>query len=139
MYKRIVAAVDGSENSVRAAKDALKLARAFGSTIWLVHVYPHTSDLLGYSDFEKLVARRKAAGQKILDLAVQLTGDSKIEIIEELLEGPEAEAILSVAETQQADLIVMGTRGRGSLEGLLFGSVSRKVVQHAPCSVLVVR
>ena len=139
MYKHIVAAIDGSENSVRALKDALKLAEAFGSTVWLVHAYPQTSDLLGYSDFEKLVARRKAAGQKNLDLAVQLAGGSQIEIIEELLEGPEAEAILSVAETQKADLIVMGTRGRGSLEGLLFGSVSRKVVHHAPCSVLVVR
>ena len=139
MYKRIVAAVDGSENSIRALKHACDLAATYGSSIWLVHVYPHTSDLLGYDDFEKLVARRKSAGEKVLATAKKAMDKVSFPLTEELLEGPEAEAILSVAETQNADLIVIGTRGMGALEGLLFGSVGRKVVQHAHCSVLVVR
>lgn len=139
MYQRIVAAVDGSDNSIRAAKQALTLAETFGSVLWLVHAYPHTSDLLGYPEFDRLVSRRKRAGQKVLDQVRQALGDARVEIIEDLLEAPEAEAILNVAASQRADLIVLGTRGLGSIEGLLFGSVSRKVVHHAPCSVLVVR
>lgn len=139
MYQRIVIAVDGSDCSDRAVLQGFGLARTYGSTVWLVHAYPHTSDLLGYDEFDKLVSRRKAAGQKILDHSRTVAGESVIEIIDDLLEAPEADAIVKVAEAQKADLIVMGTRGRGAFEGMLFGSVSRKVVHHAPCSVLVVR
>jgi nucleotide-binding universal stress UspA family protein len=139
MYQRIVIAVDGSDCSDRAVLQGLGLARTFGSTVWMVHAYPHTSDLLGYDEFDKLVARRKAAGQKILDHSRAVASDAVTRIIDDLLEAPEAEAIIKVAEAQKADLIVMGTRGRGALEKMLFGSVSRKVLHLAPCSVLVVR
>ncbi|ASY65768.1 Universal stress protein UspA-related nucleotide-binding protein (plasmid) [Sinorhizobium sojae CCBAU 05684] len=53
--------------------------------------------------------------------------------------GDYAETILAVADEIGADLIVIGSRGLGGLRGLLIGSVSQKVVQHAPCSVVVVR
>ncbi len=53
--------------------------------------------------------------------------------------GDYAETILAVADEIAADLIVIGSRGLGALRGLLIGSVSQKVVQHAPCSVVVVR
>lgn len=139
MYQRILIAVDGSECSDRAVLQGIGLARTFGSTVWLVHAYPHTSDLLGYDEFDKLVARRKAAGQKILDHSRNVAGDTAVEIIDDLLEAPEAEAIANVAVAQKVDLIVMGTRGRGALEGMFFGSVSRKVLRLAPCSILVVR
>ena len=56
---------------------------------------------------------------------------------EELHEGPEAESILKVAESRKADLIVMGTRGLGMLKSYLVGSVSRKVIHHASCPVMV--
>lgn len=53
--------------------------------------------------------------------------------------GDYAETILAVADEIGADLIVIGSRGLGTWRGLLIGSVSQKVVQHAPCSVVVVR
>jgi nucleotide-binding universal stress UspA family protein len=46
---------------------------------------------------------------------------------------------MSVAEVRKADLIVLGTRGMSSLKGVIFGSVSNKVMHYAPCSVMVVR
>jgi nucleotide-binding universal stress UspA family protein len=58
---------------------------------------------------------------------------------EDLLEGPAAEAILSAAATRNSDLIVMGSRGMGSLKGMVFGSVSTRVAHYAPCPVMVVR
>ncbi len=139
MFKNIIAATDGSDHSNRAVEQAKQLAEHFGATLWLVHAYHHTSDLLGYEDFEKIVAQRKARGQVILDETRKLLENCSIKVEEELIEGPEAQAIINVANTRNADLIVIGTRGRGAIEGMLFGSVSTKVAQYAKCSVMVTR
>ena len=139
MFDNIVLAYDGSEYSIRALTYAKTIAERFEATLWLVHVFSHTSDLLGYEDFEKLTAKRKFAGQSVLDDARQKLNNTQLDIHEELLEGPEAESILSVAKNRQADLIVMGTRGFGSLKGLLLGSVSHKVLHYSSCPVMVVR
>ena len=139
MYAKILAAVDGSENSLRAVDHARAIAERFDATLILVHAYPHTSDLRGYADFARLVARRKKAGQAIIDRVRERLGDTPVTIQETLLEGPESDAILRVAESQAADLIVMGTRGLGALKGALLGSVSRKVLHYAACSVMVVK
>jgi len=138
MFNRIIVAIDGSEHSNRAVSCARELAELFGASLWLVHAYPQTSDLRSYEQFGKLIARRKRAGQSILDEARKTLDEINCEINEELLEGPEAEAILSVAEIQKIGLILMGTRGLGSLEGILMGSVSRKVTHHASCPVMLV-
>ncbi|NNG00863.1 MAG: universal stress protein [Desulfobacteraceae bacterium] len=139
MITQIMTAVDGSEYSLRAIDYAVDLTTRYNATLCVVHAYPHTSDLLGYDDFAKLVSRRKNAGQALLDkVRRQITG-TNITIVEELIEGPEAEAILKIAEASGIDLIVMGTRGLGSLKGILLGSVSRKVLHHAGCPVMVVR
>jgi nucleotide-binding universal stress UspA family protein len=139
MYKNIMVAVDGSEYSLRALDHAKALAVKFGAVLWLVHIFPHTSDLLGYQDFEKLFARRKSAGQVILDAARRQLGKVSVKVCEELEEGPDAESIISIAGKRQADLIVMGTRGLGAIKGLMLGSVSRKVIHTADCAVMVVR
>lgn len=139
MFKNIIVAVDGSEHSHRALEYAKGLVQCYGATLWLVHVFPQTSDLLGYDEYEKLIARRQAAGQTILDEARRQLGEITLDVHEELLEGPEAEAIINVAETRQVDLIIMGTRGLSTLTGLLLGSVSHKVIRHAHCPVMVVR
>lgn len=93
---------------------------------------------MGYTDYEKLFARRKTAAQAVLDDARQKLGRTSLVVNEDLPEGPEAESILRAAEKSKADLIVMGTRGLGALKGLLVGSVSRKVIHYASCPVMVV-
>lgn len=139
MFKEIIVAIDGSDHSHKALSYAKGLAEQAGATLRMVHAFPHTSDLLGYDDYEQLVARRESAGQTILDQARHQLGEVTFTVKEELMEEPAAEAILAVAKTRHADLIVMGTRGRSSLEGLLLGSVSQKVIHHAECPVMVVR
>ena len=138
MLKNILLAIDGSEYSNNALAYAANMAETYRATLWLVHVFPHTSDLLGYDDFEKLYAKRKCAGQIVLDEAKDLLGESTFEVREELLEGPEADSILNFAKNSHSDIIVMGTRGMGALKGLLLGSVSRKVLHFSACPVLVV-
>jgi nucleotide-binding universal stress UspA family protein len=138
MFNKIVLAVDGSEYSHRASEYAKSLAERYEADLFLIHVFSHTSDLLGYQDFEKLYSKRKSAGQAILDDAQKLLGSSTIKVHKELIEGSEAEAILTVTKKNQADLIVMGTRGFGAVKGLLIGSVSRKVIYLSACPVMVV-
>ncbi len=138
MFTSIVLAVDGSEYSLRALEYARSLALNYKASLWLVHVFSHTSDLLGYQDFEKLYAKRKSAGQAILDDALAKLSDADFEVHAELAEGSDAEAILTLAEKYEADLIVMGTRGFGAVKGLLVGSVSRKVIHLSQCPVMVV-
>ena len=138
MFKNIILAIDGSEYSHRALAYAKSVAERYEANLWLVHVFSHTSDLLGYQDFEKLYARRKSAGQAVVDDAQKILGSTTFKVHGELLEGSEAEAILTVAENHQADLIVMGTRGFGAVKGLLVGSVSRKVIYLSTCPVMVV-
>ena len=139
MFERIVVALDGSDHSHRALEHAKHLAECLDATLWLVHAFAHTSDLWGHDKFDELVTQRKTAGQDILDEARKTLGDTTFDVQEELLEGPAAEAILNVAEVRNADLIVLGTRGHGSLQGMLVGSVGNKVLQHAHCPVMLVR
>lgn len=139
MFKQIIVAIDGSEHSYKAMDHARSIAENMGASLRLVHAFPSTSDLLGHEQYDSLVARRTSAGQAILSEARRRLGETAVKVEEELLEEPAAEAILSAAETWKADLIVMGTRGLGSLRGLLVGSVSSKVIQHAHCPVMVVR
>ena len=141
MFKSIIAAVDGSEQSLLGLRHAGEMAVCFGGRVIMVHAYPHTTDLRDMVEYNALVARRKLAGQRVLDAAGKRMqeGAAAVEAEEELLEGPAAEAILAVAEARKADLIVMGTRGMGSLKGMVFGSVSTKVAHYAPCPVMLVR
>ncbi len=138
MFKNIVLAFDGSEYSDKALQRAKAIAERFDATLWLVHVFRNPSDVLGYSDFEKLFAKRKSAAQTVLDDARRKLGRTTFTVHEELKEGNETESILKVAENCAADLIVMGTRGLGTVKGFLVGSVSRKVIHYAGCSVMVV-
>lgn len=139
MFSSIVIGVDGSENSLKALMAAQQIAEKFRARLFIVHAFPHTSDLHDAERYEALVARRKSEGRKIIDRARELVADSNVEIEGELLEEPADEAILSVAGTRQADLIAIGTRGMGAVKSALFGSIATEVTHKAKCPVLVVR
>lgn len=139
MYASIIVALDGSKQSLLAIKHARAIAECFRSKLVLVHAFPHTFDLRDSIEYNNLVALRIKRGEEIIEAARKHLGPMSIEVDEELLEGPAAEAILSSAATRNSDLIVMGSRGMGSLKGMVFGSVSTKVAHYAPCPVMVVR
>ena len=139
MFKRILLGVDGSEHALRAAKLAGELARSMSADLYVVVCYDAVPDYLGEPYLQRAMAERLLASQEVLKPALDIIGDVPSGLHTEVLEGAPAEAILAVAETRQNDLIVMGTRGRGKLAGLLLGSQSQKVVSNAICPVLLVR
>ena len=139
MYASMIVALDGSEQSLLALEHARVIAECLKSKLILVHAFPHTFDLRDSREYNNLVALRTRAGQAIIETARKQLGKTSFEVEDDLLEGPAAEAILSVAAIRNSDLIVMGSRGMGSLKGMVFGSVSTKVSHYASCPVLVVR
>lgn len=139
MYASIIVALDGSEQSLLALKHARAIADCFKSKLILAHAFPRTSDLRDSIEYNNLVALRTKVGQTIIEAARKQLGQIELDVEEDLLEGPAADAILSAAAIRNCDLIVMGSRGLGSLKGMVFGSVSTKVSHYAPCPVMVVR
>jgi nucleotide-binding universal stress UspA family protein len=138
MFDCIVFATDGSDHARKALDYARNLADLHKSRVFIVHVYPNLSDFLGFKDYSDIATQRIANGEKILDEAAEALSSHGLTVETELLEGPTAEAILQVAEVRKADLIILGARGLGTLKGLLLGSVSHKVLQHASCPVLII-
>lgn len=140
MFNHILLAVDGSEHSLNAAQTASQLARSMNSAdLRIVVVYDSVPPLLGDPDFQVILNARLDETEKILQSAVKTVGEVPSTVSTETIAGDPAKAIIKIAETRKCDLIVMGSRGLGRLAGLVLGSVSQKVVSHAPCPVLIVR
>ena len=140
MFERILLAVDGSEHAMHAAQKAAALARAMKSDeLRVVVSYDMIPVYLGEPNMQIAITNRKGEAEEILNSAIKEIGDVPCEIHSELIEGDAATSIIEVAKTRKSDVIVMGSRGLGTLAGLLLGSTSQKVVSHAPCPVLIVR
>ena len=146
--KRILVAVDGSDNSTRAANFAIALAEKFNAELIIcltiqTPFYSFTQDGLAIpTDVLKdyMAAARESAKttvDKILDQARAAHVKAESAILENTFSI--VEAILNLAAARNVDLIVIGTRGRTGFKKLLMGSVSSGVVNHAHSPVLVVR
>lgn len=140
MFEKILLAVDGSEHALHAARTAAALARTVNAKEFrIVVAYDFIPPYLGEPNMQYAIDARMEEANAILNNAVKEVGELPCEIYTEMIEGSEAEAIVNVANTRNSDVIVMGSRGRGRLAGLLLGSTSQTVVAHAPCPVLIVR
>jgi nucleotide-binding universal stress UspA family protein len=140
MFEGILLAVDGSEHSLRSAKEAGDLARAMKSkVVRIVIAYDSIPRYLGEPNLQQAIDARIKEANAILQKAQDAVGKIPGEIHTELIEGPAAEAIINVAKTRDSTVIVMGSRGMSAIAELVLGSTSHKVVSHAPCPVLIIR
>lgn len=141
---------DGSANAGRALDVACGLAHALRARLVILHVQRrHGAEVMpeGLRGFERLEHMRvteadllRQAACRIVADAEQAARDRGVGEIETMVaEGDPGRTILDTAASRRADLIVLGSRGLGDLQGLLLGSVSHKVVNAAPCNCLVVR
>jgi nucleotide-binding universal stress UspA family protein len=137
---RIVVGVDGSDSSLGALRWAVDVARLTGAEIDAVQAWSHhaltyapgmrTPPMLASDD---LVADATAT----LDRACDALNERDVVVNRIVEEGPAARCLLQTA--QGADLLVVGSRGRGGFAGLLLGSVSQQCALHAPCPVVIIR
>jgi nucleotide-binding universal stress UspA family protein len=135
---RIVVGVDASDHAQRALRWARDEARLRDATLEIVHSYPPPEVLLlpamvSLPSDEELVA---AATQVIDEAVAEVGGFEGIPIIRTVKAGGAAGVLCRAAE--DAELIVVGTRGRGGFKELLLGSVSHQVATHAECPVVIV-
>jgi nucleotide-binding universal stress UspA family protein len=107
--------------------------------IWVVVAEDPLPSYLGKPNVQAAIDSRLDEAEAHMKDANQNIGGISGSIIKEILGGPASEAILSVADVRKIELIIMGTRGLGSLRGLLIGSTSQKVLSHALCPVLLAR
>ena len=135
-FRSIVVALDGSPHAWRAFELAASLAARTNAQLTLVYAWAPISAVRGQPYLDDAVSERIAVGEQILAAAKRLV--PQLEVESEILEGPAAAAIVRVAETHRADLLVMGARGLGPLRSAL-GSVSQRVLHDAPCPVLITR
>lgn len=138
---KILVALDQSEYSALVLKKALDLAAMEGAelTALTVSSAPFNNLYLGEvsgSFLDKVRAGMEDSVDRIKEQVKAANADVKI-VVEESPSA--ADAIVNYAEKNGIDLIVIGNKGAGAVERFLIGSVSSKVVTHAPCSVLVVK
>jgi nucleotide-binding universal stress UspA family protein len=124
---------------MRAARYALDLVRLTGAEILLVHCHRRYPSYLGEPHLQKAITKIRDDSNKLMEPYRELFEKAGVAFTERLLEGPARQAIPDVAEIENVDLIVMGSRGRTDFQGMVLGSVAHKVLNATSCPVLVVR
>jgi nucleotide-binding universal stress UspA family protein len=140
MIKRILVGVDGSPKGDKAFSFALRLARSFDSELHCCAVVAGPDiEMAEAKDREVLVLRqRERMNDHLNHLSATVEPGDPAPVLH-VLEGHPVEQLLALAEKQHADHIVLGHRSKGLFERLLMGSVAKRVVDFARCTVTVVR
>lgn len=133
MYQSVVIAVDGSDNSFRAAKEALKI-NAMKYTLLSIVSHEDSKDAVLHSETSS-VDQRKSLIQPIIEEYENndITYEVRIE------HGVPKDTIIQIGNTHEYDLIVIGTRGLNAFQEMVMGSVSHKVVKEVNIPVMVVK
>jgi nucleotide-binding universal stress UspA family protein len=137
-----VAAVDGSEPSLRAARAAVDLARSAGGVVSLITVVRPPEGYWGIDGAppspEAMAAAVVRARTEVLDAVLEEldTTDVDIQTVEEI--GDPTTAILQHCETVDATVLFVGRRGSGFVERLMLGSVADRLAHNAPCPLVII-
>ncbi len=140
--KKILAAVDGSDASIHAARLGLDLAEAIGAELTLIYVrepviLPLAPGMLPATPFPGLSEAEHAASRAVLnDVAVAL-GRPKLAAVHRF--GPPADTVADFAEEAGFDLVVVGNKGRGAVRRMLVGSTADRLAHVCRVPVLVAR
>jgi nucleotide-binding universal stress UspA family protein len=138
---KIVIATDGSAASAEALEFGLEIAADEDATALLVHVAPLLDVLSGggFPASPSVPHEITEADHAPLRQAEQVAKEAGVRATTELLVGDPAREIAAYADSQDADMIVVGSRGHGAIASVLLGSVSRGVLRDTKRPVLVVR
>jgi len=145
LFETILVCVDESEHSLKAARLALNLAAKYEAGVVALNVNQASIPLLdasAYAGSLKSEAYREElqlAQERVRAAIFDVYKDSGIHLRFRGEVGQPVSVIVSVAEQERANLIVLGSRGVGVFKASLTGSVSLGVLDHSPCPVLVVR
>lgn len=145
MFERILVAVDGSEGSKKALRVAAKLQQTCDSELLILTVFRHHSlleasmSMVRPDDPESLDDSMRAYAKEVAEDAKAIAAECCAAKVRAFVKaGQPARTIVKFAEDHKADLIIVGSRGQGDMQGFLLGSVSHKVTSLASIPVMVV-
>lgn len=142
MIRKVLLATDRSSHAEKTAKYALELAEFFGAAVVVMHAFSPPALLRRHGTLgcDELTPFLEEEAKELVGEVAELFIAAGVNVTALVVEGESVEAILRSAEAEQADLIVMGSRGEGGgFPGVLLGSVTERVVRHSTASVLVVK
>jgi nucleotide-binding universal stress UspA family protein len=143
-FERILIATDFGDTAASALTRGCELARTLDARVLLLHVVEDIGAHFGALEYASALGKlqsdlEESARKKMRELLAGPDASALNVEVSVLTSSAPASAIVSVARDQHADLIVMGTHGRGKIASVLLGSVAERVLRTAPCPVLVVR
>jgi nucleotide-binding universal stress UspA family protein len=138
----IIVGVDGSEESKQALRWGLDEAKRRGSPVRAIHAwhYPLNAGGYPYVAVEAMDASALRTGaESVLEGVVEdvLDGAKDVDVQRAVRQGPAAKVLIEASDG--AEMLVVGSRGRGGFAGLMLGSVSQQCAHHAHCPVVIVR
>ena len=144
MFKHILVPVDGSQNAAAALDKAIELRGLTGAEMTVLTVYRHHSlleaslSMVRAENPGNMDDIMRGHAREVAEMSKARAAEGGGEVRAYVKNGPVARSIVAFADEHDVDLIVMGSRGLGSVEEYLLGSVSHKVTSLAQCPVMVV-
>ncbi|SES02551.1 Nucleotide-binding universal stress protein, UspA family [Gracilibacillus ureilyticus] len=139
MYKHILLASDGSENAVRAAKESVKLASynkdSIIEVVYVINIDKSKSDVLHSHSTEEIDIERRKKNSKV----IQFLNEADVNYRTTILRGKPGPEIVKYANEQNVDIVVIGSRGLNTLQEMVLGSVSHKVMKRVNCPAMIVK
>ena len=142
-FKKILLGYDGSESSKKALEKAIKLSKTLDAELHIVGVIkPFEFAAIDYippEEIEKYEEEELKKEEVILKEAIEIAKNNGVNATFRVMEGDPAEELMTYADENGCDLIVIGKRGKGGFKRLLLGSTAGNLVKYANQSVLVVK
>ena len=137
--KRILIATDGSDGAAHGLRAGYELAEEVGADVVVLYVRRTPSSLLGEPYYQDVVTEEARHARAVLTDAKLHAEHFDVDVEYTVVDGDPVDEIIDVARTRDADLIVLGSRGLGSISSLMLGSVSNAVLHQADRPVLVAK
>ena len=137
--KRLLLATDLTEASASATDEAFELAARLDATILAVSVIDPGSLLMPGGRFRARIDQVRERRELLAQALVERGREAGVDVSFLIWTGDPGDMIVEAAEAEHADMILVGSHGRGAVGRLFLGSVSEHVVRNAHCPVLVVR
>ncbi len=139
MIEQVLIADDGSEEAWKAVEIGTDLALRYGARATLLTVIHHPAYPATVGEVQEADIEQRQFADQVQRRAIEYAKPLGLNLEGVVMSGHPVEAIIEYARMQSIDLIVMGHRGMSNLQRFFGGSVSDRVVDHAPCNVLIVR
>lgn len=145
MFKKVLFPTDGSENSQRVLKYVQEIAKKYQSEVIILHtfefptvIYGHAPAIGSYYINDEIKKNRIEGGINLLNNTKSLfdAENIKTETLQE--HGEAGPLIIKTLTDKKCDVIIMGSRGRGTIKSFLLGSVSNYVIHHSNSPVLLI-